>query len=60
MTRFSHPGTLLEIPLIEERYGRSILASVGLHAAMLLFVVVAPYFFPARLQSKSGPALAAA
>jgi TonB family protein len=41
-----HRGTLLDIPLIEERYGRSVLASFGIHAALFLFIWLGPYLFP--------------
>ncbi len=38
--------TLLDIPLIQEKYGRSVLASVVLHAAAVAFVLLAPRLFP--------------
>ena len=46
MSRIAHRGTLLEIPLIDERYGASLLASLGIHIALLLFFIVAPYILP--------------
>lgn len=36
----------MEIPLIEERYGRSFLASIGIHCALVLVLVTAPYLLP--------------
>lgn len=39
-------GTLLTIPLIEERYGRAMLASVLLHVALFLFIVFGAYLLP--------------
>lgn len=50
-------GTLLNIPLLEEKYGRAFLASVGFHAALVLFVFMAPYLIPrgTPIQIGTGP-----
>jgi hypothetical protein len=39
-------GTLLQIPLVRETYGRSFLASVVVHAAAVVVLVFAPYLLP--------------
>ncbi len=39
-------NTLLEIPLINERYGRSVLASIGIHGILALLVLYGGYFLP--------------
>jgi TonB family protein len=39
-------GTLLDIPLIQERYGRSVMASFGIHLLVVFVLVVAPYLLP--------------
>lgn len=50
-------GTLLNIPLIEEKYGRCFAVSVGLHAALVLFAIFAPYLIPrsAPIRIGTGP-----
>jgi len=39
-------NTLLEIPLMEERYGRSVLASVGIHGFVAILVLFGGYLLP--------------
>jgi len=53
----SHPGTILNIPLMEERYGRSFLASVFAHVAVLLVLIYGGYVLPSatiRIGSGAG------
>ena len=53
----NHPGTLLDITLLDEKYGRSFGASIVLHVALVTFAVLAPYLLPspATIQIGSGP-----
>jgi len=53
----NHPGTLLHITLLDERYGRSFMASMALHLALVTFAVLAPYLLPspATIQIGTGP-----
>jgi TonB family protein len=46
VNRISPRGTLLNISLLEERYARSVFASVGLHLGLFLFIWLGPYLFP--------------
>ncbi len=46
MSLTSSRAILLNIPLLEEKYGRPLLVSVGLHAAMVLLFLIAPYLMP--------------
>ena len=46
MTHTPPRGTLLELPLIEERYGRAFLTSVAFHGLLLIFFLVAPFIMP--------------
>src|SRR5436309_5766808 len=39
-------GTLLHIPLIEERYGHAFVISLFLHIVLALLFAVAPFLFP--------------
>ncbi len=39
-------GTLLDIPLVQERYGRSVLASIAIHLAVVFLLVFVPYLLP--------------
>src|SRR5213593_312190 len=39
-------GTLLHIPLIEERYGHAFVISIFLHILLALVFLVAPFLFP--------------
>jgi TonB family protein len=39
-------NTLLEIPLMEEKYGRSALASVGIHGFLAILVIFGGYLLP--------------
>ena len=39
-------GTLLDLPLIEERYGRAFVASITLHGLFLAFLLLAPFLVP--------------
>ncbi len=57
MSRIPHRGTLLDIPLIEESYGRALIASIALHAAIILFIWLGPSLFPSvsPLQLGTGP-----
>jgi len=47
----SNIGTLLSIPLIEEKYGRALAASLLLHAALFFLLYSAPISFPSQLRS---------
>jgi TonB family protein len=50
------PGTLLNILLIEEKYGRSVLMSLGLHGIVLVIAVFGGYLLPsAAVQIGTGP-----
>ena len=42
----SPSGTLLRITLLDERYGRSFIASVGLHLGLVFLAILAPYLLP--------------
>jgi TonB family protein len=57
MSEASNRGTLLNISLIEERYGGSVLASIVLHAAFVLLLFVVPYILPrpAPIRIGTGP-----
>jgi len=61
MKRNSSPSTAPPFHLLEERYGGALFASVGLHAALVAFVLYAPLIFPSpapiRLGSGSGGGL---
>ncbi len=46
MARRFTRGTLLDIPLVQERYGRSLLASIAIHGGAVLFLLFAPYLLP--------------
>lgn len=50
-------GTLLNISLVEEKYGRSIFASIGLHLGLFVFIWLGPYLFPSisAIQLGTGP-----
>ncbi len=51
----TRPGTILDIPLVEERYGRPFLASVLAHAAVFLVIVFGGLILPsATVQIGSG------
>lgn len=39
-------NTLLEIPLMEEKYGRSVIASVGIHGFVAILVLFGGYLLP--------------
>jgi TonB family protein len=48
--------TILDIPLIEERYGRSLAVSIAAHGALLLILIYGGYLLPsAVIQIGSGP-----
>jgi TonB family protein len=57
MKSHSNSGTLLAIPLIEERYGRALLASVLLHVVLFLFILFGAYLLPrpTAIMIGSGP-----
>jgi TonB family protein len=56
MNKESSRGTLLGIPLIQERYGFSFLASVGIHAIVVLLILFGGYLLPSTvIQLGSGP-----
>jgi TonB family protein len=57
MAQPSPPGTLLDLPLIEERYGSSLAAAIAFHVLMVLFFIAVPYLLPTPtpLQIGSGP-----
>jgi TonB family protein len=46
MTRSTPRGTLLEIPLIRESYGRSLIASIAIHIGVAAVLLFAPYLLP--------------
>lgn len=46
MKNETYRGTLLSIPLTEERFGSSLLASVGVHGVALLLMLFGGYFLP--------------
>ncbi|HYK88522.1 MAG TPA: hypothetical protein VE398_07115, partial [Acidobacteriota bacterium] len=46
MSPTSIRGTLLNIPLFEERYGLAFLASIGFHVTLVLFLFVVPFLLP--------------
>jgi TonB family protein len=55
MNKESSRGTLLGIPLIQERYGVSFLASVGIHAIVVLLILFGGYLLPSTvIQPGSG------
>lgn len=57
MTRATPRGTLLELPLIQERYGRAFLASIAFHVLLVIFFLTAPFFMPRLppIQIGTGP-----
>ncbi len=56
MNEESSRGTLLGIPLIQERYGFSFLASVGIHAIVVLLILFGGFLLPSTvIQPGSGP-----
>lgn len=56
MNRKDPPVTLLQIPLIEEKYGRSVLLSIALHAALLFLILLGGRLLPqTAVQLGSGP-----
>jgi len=46
MNAESSTGTLLRIPLIQERYGSSFIASLGIHGALVLLFLFGSYLLP--------------
>lgn len=50
-------GTLLELPLIEERYGGAFFVSISLHGLLLAFFLIAPLLMPrmSPIQIGTGP-----
>ncbi len=50
-------GTLLDIPLIQEKYPRAVLISIGLHVGLVLLIWLGPYLIPsmATVQLGTGP-----
>lgn len=57
MTHTPPRGTLLELPLLQERYGRAFLASIAFHALLLVFFLTVPFFMPKLppIQFGTGP-----
>jgi len=57
MSHASIRGTLLDLPHIQERYGRAFLVSIAIHMLMLAFFVAAPLFMPSLspLRLGTGP-----
>ncbi len=49
MEREISRGTLLGIPLIQERYGSSFLLSIGIHGAVVLFILFGGYLLPSTV-----------
>ena len=50
-------GNLLRIPLIQEKYGPPFLISLGIHAIMVLLILLSAYLLPStvvRLGSGAG------
>ncbi len=50
----AHRGTLLDISLIEEKYGSCVLTSLGLHIAAVAFLILAPYILPSPTPVRIG------
>jgi hypothetical protein len=49
-------NTFLRVPLIEERYGRAFLVSIGIHGMALILILFGGYLFPSTaIQIGSGP-----
>jgi hypothetical protein len=57
MSQTQPRGTLLDLPLIEERYGWSFCIAVALHGILLTLLLVAPFLMPKMsiLQMGTGP-----
>ena len=56
MNKESSRGTLLGIPLIQERYGPSFFASIGIHAIVVLFILFGGFLLPSTaIKMGSGP-----
>jgi TonB family protein len=56
MTNDSSYGNLIKIPLIEEKYGRSFLISIGIHAIAAMILLFGGYLLPsATIVIGSGP-----
>jgi TonB family protein len=52
----THKGTLLSIPLIQERYGASFLASIGIHTLVVLLMLFGGSLLPTTpIRLGSGP-----
>ncbi len=47
-------GTLLDVPLIQERYGPAFLASVAIHGLLIVLFLAAPLFMPRLKPIKIG------
>jgi hypothetical protein len=54
MNRDAGRNTLLEIPLIEERYGRYFFASMAFHGFLVLLILFGGYLLPTRILPISG------
>jgi len=56
MRQDTNRGTLLQIQLIEEKYGHSILGSLGIHGMIALLILFGGYLLPSTtIQIGSGP-----
>ncbi len=57
MNRPTPRGTLLELPLIQERYGPAFIASIAIHSGIVAFFLVAPFLMPrlSPIQIGTGP-----
>lgn len=57
MNAKSPPGTLLELPLIQERYAPAFVLSIVLHAFVLVFFITVPFLMPrpTPIQIGTGP-----
>jgi TonB family protein len=48
-------GTLLNIPMLEERYGRTFLGSIGIHSIVILLILYGSYLLPRTVIQIGGP-----
>lgn len=55
MSNNARRGTLLNIPMIEERYGRAFLCSIGVHGIIILLILYGSYLLPRMVIQIGGP-----